>query len=84
MRRITKADLDSIVSILNTRAGITGPITWSTPNAFQLDGAYGGYALVRVENESGGVREILSRGTRGEIYRRISDMLTGMEVKSNG
>jgi hypothetical protein len=82
MRTTTRKDLDDIVSVLNNRAGITGPITWNTVGSFQLDIAYGGYALVRVESASGGVSEILSRGTKKELYQRISDMLTGMEVKN--
>lgn len=44
---------------------------------YTIDQAYGGYALSRTCNESGGESTILIRGTAGDLYERMHAWLAG-------
>lgn len=50
---------------------------------YHLSGAYGGVALHRMENESGGVSDVFRCGhvTKRDLSNRISAMLAGIEAK---
>lgn len=48
---------------------------------YHLSGAYGGYALHRMENESGGISDVFRSGhmPKRDLSNRISAMLVGVE-----
>lgn len=65
MQRITRKDLDRLASRINEATG--SPIFhWgdngANPGNYHIDGAYGGYALHRVANPSGGISDVFSMG----------------------
>ncbi len=49
---------------------------------YHLDGAYGGWALHRMGNESGGISDVFRCGhvSKRELSGRISAMLDGIEA----
>jgi hypothetical protein len=73
---IKQKDLEILVDRLNTNNGIKDA-KHNTPNSYQLDMAYGGYKLVKVCNESGGVSTISSGGygTKRELYNQIMTVI---------
>lgn len=70
MQRITRKDLDRLASRINEATG--SPLTtWTrgaddrltaSPGNYHIDGAYGGYALHRMSNTSGGVSDVFGMG----------------------
>lgn len=53
---------------------------------FHLDAAYGGYKLVRMDNESGGIRSISNSGytTKTKLYAEIHTLIDGIELITLG
>lgn len=49
---------------------------------YHLDGAYGGYALEQMSNESGGVSDVFRSGhlSKRELFSRIDAFMTGIET----
>ena len=47
---------------------------------FVLDKNAGGYSLERIMNTSGGVSDILPRGTKRELYNQIKAIIYGFQV----
>lgn len=89
--RISIKDLELRISYLNRITG--SPETYSTPNEgkfkanighYHLDRAYGGCALHRVDNESGGVDDISRIGyaSRKDLYNWINTYISGIQAKA--
>lgn len=87
MNRITEKDLNILVNRINqatnspetaytkTSTGLKGNI-----GHYMLDGAYGGWKLVRMDNESGGIREVTSGFVpKRELYYQLRAFLAGVE-----
>ena len=88
MKRITRADLDGAVDLLNRIAGTpTRPYRFGSLAAnignYHLDGAYGGWALHQMADESGDVRDIFNMGhmPARELYNLIHAYRKGMETR---
>lgn len=87
MKRITRADLDGAVDLLNRIAGTpTHPYRMrggANIGNYHLDGAYGGWALHQMANESGGIRDIFNMGhmPARELYNLIHAYRKGMETR---
>lgn len=91
MNRITLQFLEAQVLRLN-RAISNPEIPWCREGdslkarigCYHLSGAYGGYALHRMENQSGGVSDVFQCGhvPKRELSIRISAMLAGIEAKT--
>jgi hypothetical protein len=88
MERISKDDLERKVEYLNRMKN--RPLEpWKKGNGalksnignYHLSGAYGGWQLNEMVNESGGVRDIFRCGftTKRDLYNLISAMLIGLE-----
>lgn len=88
MERITQKDLERVVKSLNIVTGSptesyrmeTGKYV-SNINNYHLDMAYGGVKLVRMDNESGGIREVLHTGftTKRDLYRQMQSFVLGIQ-----
>ena len=88
MRRTTKTDLKNATALLNAALGLppepytldlaTGTVT-PVPGVYHLDGAYGGWRLVRM-SDGGGCVDITPRVPTGELYRLILAMLDGVNA----
>lgn len=94
MNRITQKQLEAVVERINRATG--SPLATYTksenperdgrayiPNIgnYHLDGAYGGWKLVRMANGSGGMHSITSGFVpKRELYELMQAMLTGMEM----
>jgi len=86
--RISIKDLEGLVNRLNTVTG-NNQNPWnretkkSNIGTYTLDGAYGGWALYQIDNESGGVRDISQCGhaSKRELYSIIRSYLNGIEAK---
>ena len=89
MDRITQKDLDQVVRIINKETG--SPEASYTkdkdgkyhanPNNYHLDSAYGGYGLVRMCNEGGGVTSIISGfHPKRDLYNRMVAFLDGLRA----
>jgi hypothetical protein len=64
-KRVTVRDLDAIANRLNVMTGSpTEAYTNGRANVgnFHISQAYGGYSLHRIDNASGGIREVLRLG----------------------
>jgi hypothetical protein len=89
--RITNGHLDRLVDILNKETGSPAePYTkgddgryYTNVGNYHLGSAYGGVELVRMDNESGGVSTVISRGTKRELYDRLRAMLDGIRIAKN-
>lgn len=88
MKRITRADLDGAVDLLNRIAGTpTRPYRFGTrtPNIghYHIDNAYGGWALHQMVNEAGAERDIFNMGhmPARELYNLIHAYRKGMETR---
>jgi len=92
MRRITKQDLDGLINRLNkltkspetSYTKIDGKYRANIGN-YRLDGAYGGWKLMRICSEGGGVQDVLHMGycSKPEAYRLIYAYINGIEAVSN-
>jgi hypothetical protein len=51
---------------------------------YHLDGAYGGWELMRMMNKAGGVESPLRTGhiSKKELYNRLSAFIVGVELNS--
>jgi hypothetical protein len=86
MQATTLKFLQAQVDRINRTAG-TPLEPWADSKAqignYHLDGAYGGYALHQMGNESGGIRDVFRCGhvTKRELSNRISAFLVGLETR---
>ena len=83
--RITEKDLNAVVNRLNS---VTGqPKTYGIKNGkefktnighYCLDAAYGGWKLVQVVNEGGGIKEITQSGftSKKNLYYEIQAIIS--------
>ena len=93
--RITNAHLKQAVRVINNHLGL--PLNpygkdadgrfKQEPDVFLLDFAYGGVALNRNMPDKGkgshGVRSVLGRGSKRELYDRLQAFIAGMEVRED-
>ena len=86
---ITEQALEDLTERINTAAG-ESPQAWTkkedgryraTVGTYILDYAYGGVALDRMDNDSGGVRNVIGRGTKLETYQALKSFLLKMPSK---
>ena len=89
MRRITFKDLEARCIALNAATG--SPVTYGHRDGndrlvthighFYVTDEYGGYLLVRVENESGGVEDVFGAGrmTARELMGRMDAFMVGLQ-----
>ena len=93
MNTITKADLQATVDRINRITGSpldpytkTGEVPNQTYKAnignYHLSGAYGGYALHLMDNEGGGITDVLRVGhvSRRELYNLMHAFIRGLNV----
>lgn len=92
-KRVSVKDLEAIVDRINRMTG--SPATSYTKNEsgkyvanvgnYHLSEAYGGYALHRMHNESGGVEDVLRCGhvPKAELQRLLFAFICGIENKEN-
>jgi hypothetical protein len=59
MARVTKAELDSLLAVMNRREVTKPRREYPQIGFYYLMGAYGGSKLVQIINEHGGVRDVL-------------------------
>ena len=93
MNTITKANLQAVVDRINRLTN--SPIepytrTGEVPNQrysanignYHLSGAYGGYALHRMETDGGGVRDVLGIGhiSKRALYDSMFAFIKGMDA----
>lgn len=81
------SDLENLVERINDASGNTHT-TWERDGAgvlksnignYHLDGAYGGWALHQIMNESGGVHDIFhGHYTKKELHSKMQAFLLGM------
>lgn len=78
--RITKNDLEHIVSVLNNKCGFESKPKWNDIGSYHISGAYGGVTLHKIVNESGGVQTVLPCGytTKKELYNLVCAYLQGI------
>jgi len=71
METIKEAHLIRLIARLNKKAGKFGG--FREVGAYMLDYAYGGYSLVQVVNDEGGVRLVSVGGrlTKRELYNQL-------------
>jgi hypothetical protein len=80
--RITQKDLEAVLKRINSNAGFEGEKLYSTPGAYCLDGAYGGWKLAQYVNEHGGQRDITCGFcSKKELYYNMQAFLSGMEAQ---
>lgn len=88
MRRIRKNELEILVSRLNEimempakpwSKGADGKLRANVGN-YHLDQAYSGVKLVQMQNEGGGIRDVLSMGyeSKRDAYNQIQAYLRGL------
>ena len=90
MERITKTQLEAVVSRINTVAGTpqkpyekVGDKWEPQAKCYHLSGAYGGYALHQMVNDGGGVRDIFGGHLpKRELYERMHAFIRGLETKA--
>lgn len=87
MNRITEKDLQAVCDHLNRLTGspkepytVSNGRNVSNPDCYLLDHAYGGVALHRIANLSGGVYDIFhGHYTKRELYDRMHAYIQGIE-----
>jgi hypothetical protein len=94
MRRITSKNLEGLCEHLNkvteneTVPWVQGSDGRNRANigTFYVDGAYGGWSLSQLVNESGGARDVLSSGhvPARELFNLMHAYLRGMEDQERG
>jgi hypothetical protein len=93
MRRVTLKDLESIVNRIN-RITNSPEASWTKDKSgklrsnignYHLDGAYGGWTLHRMSNESGGVEDVLRVGyvSKPELQRLLFAFESGLNSKES-
>lgn len=81
--RITMKDLETLVRLINEETG--SPTEGYKPNQYMLDGAYGGWKLVRKCADNAGIREITSGYVpKRDLYHRLQSILTGLHMLKGG
>ena len=90
MTRITVKDLEARINYLNKITDspalpwtkIEGKLCGNIGN-YHLDQAYGGCALYRMDNESGGVEDIsrIGHARKGELYNWINAYIEGIRLQ---
>lgn len=93
MSTITKADLKATVDRINRITGSplepyakSGEVPKQTYKAnignYHLSGAYGGYALHRMDTDGGGITDVLRVGhvSKRELYNLMHAYIRGIEV----
>ena len=89
MERITRAQLDAAVDMLNHMTGNNskpyrenGGKWVANLGNYHINGAYGGVALHQMCNEGGGIRDIFSSGhmTKRELFDRIHAYRYGIQA----
>ncbi len=89
--RITLSNLEAVVKRINRITGMplesytrTGDRFVANIGNYHLSGAYGGYCLHQMDNESGGVRDILRCGytSKRELYYRLHAFVSGLETQT--
>ena len=87
MQRITRKELDGAIAYLNRITGNDlepsrkeGDKWVNNVGNFHLSGAYGGFALHQMGNESGGTRDVFSQGhmPMRELYNLIHAYAKGI------
>lgn len=89
-QRISKRDLERLVERINqlTKSPLTsytkkksGRYKANVGN-YRLDGAYGGWTLHRMDNEFGGVQDVLRCGhvSKRELYYQLHAFISGLEA----
>ena len=86
---ITLKNLQAVVDRINTTTGsagepytsVNGKLVANIGN-YHLSSAYGGYALYRIMNASGGIRDISNSGymTKRALYDMLHMYLAGYEA----
>lgn len=90
--RVTKLDLYNMLSRINEKAGFSdSDKLWnqvngqnvSTVGMYCLNGAYGGWQMARISNESGG-QSTVTHGfvSKRELYNIMRAFLAGMDTQS--
>jgi len=79
--RVTQRDLDAKLNRINTLAGFDNQ-KYSTIGAYCLDYAYGGVALHRYVNKSGGINDVFRCGhvPKKELYNMMAAYEYGMDA----
>lgn len=84
MNTITMKHLEGMINRLNRITN--SPEEYMTDGKinigyYHLDGAYGGYMLVRTMNEGGGINCPIGQGhvTKRDLYNRLSAFISGIE-----
>lgn len=88
MDRISKQDLDNVVSRINSIMKQpqqpyvkTGDKFVAQIGNYHLSGAYGGYALHEMVNEGGGIRDIFGgHMPKRELYERMHAFIRGLNA----
>ena len=94
MSTITKKDLEATVERINRITGSplepytrtedeNGKATYSANlGNYHLSGAYGGHALYRMDNDGGGVRDVLGCGhlSKRDLYDRMHAFIRGLSA----
>lgn len=89
MKRITMQDLEAVVSRLNKLCR-TPEVPWTRDKNgkfkanignYHLSGAYGGWTLHQMDNESGGVEVPIRCGyvSKRELYNLLQAFINGIE-----
>lgn len=88
--QITMKDLEGTVSRINritkspeTNYTMSGKSYRANVGNYHLSGAYGGYALHRMVNDGGGVKDIFGgHMPKRELYYRMQSFIKGLEARS--
>ncbi len=85
MNNVTLTQLEAICTRINRLTDSPlSPYSEGKSNIgnYHLDGAYGGYALHRMDNESGGVTDVLQCGhtTKRDLAERMWAWIRGYEA----
>lgn len=76
---ITNKDLEGLVKTINEITN--SPTEGYKPNQYMLDGAYGGWKLVRKCADNTGIHEITSGYvSKRDLYNRLQAILIGLRM----
>jgi len=88
--RITNKQLESLCDLINQRTNSpmggwqrVGNANVANVGHYYIDGAYGGVSLVRMVTDGGGVRTIIERSSKRELFYLMHAFLKGMEAANN-
>lgn len=91
MQRITLSMLENRINTINTMTNsplkpyekVDDKYKASIGN-YHLYGAYGAYALHRIVNDGGGIKEIIGLSSKRELYNRMNSYISGLEFNNKG